>query len=553
MALKALLLRKKIDEQKKALALLREKDKEFETREAELKKSIDEVTEETSKEDRDALDELVNKFDEEKQAHEDEKAKLDKVVGDLETELAAEEAAQDTTPPAGATPPADGDKENERKDAKIMNKRYKVFAKMSEQERSAFVAREDVKAYLAEVRTAIKEKRAINNIGLTIPEVMLGVLRQNIEGYSKLYKHVTVRRISGEGRMVIMGAIPEAVWTECCANINELTIGFNDVEVDCYKVAGYFAVCNANLEDSDINLAAELMDAIGQAIGLALDKAILYGRNTSANSKMPEGIVTRLVQTSQPASYPASARPWVDLHTSNVKTIANTNTGVALFQQLLLASGAAKGKYARGEKVWCMNETTKTFIAAQGMTINANGVLVSAANGTMPVIGGIVEVLDFLPDYVIIGGYFELYLLSERSGQKFAQSEHVRFLQDQTVMKGTARYDGVAMIAEAFVAIGINGTTPDSTMSFAEDEANSVQGIRLNTSTAAVTAAAGANHTVQLYAITEPGSGTVTWSSATPAKATVDSNGVVTGVASGSSVITATCDGKTASCTVTVT
>lgn len=553
MALKALLLRKKIDEQKKALALLREKDKEFETREAELKKSIEEVTEETSKEDRDALDELVNKFDEEKQAHEDEKAKLDKVVGDLETELAAEEAAQDTTPPAGATPPADGDKENERKDAKIMNKRYKVFAKMSEQERSAFVAREDVKAYLAEVRTAIKEKRAINNIGLTIPEVMLGVLRQNIEGYSKLYKHVTVRRISGEGRMVIMGAIPEAVWTECCANINELTIGFNDVEVDCYKVAGYFAVCNANLEDSDINLAAELMDAIGQAIGLALDKAILYGRNTSANSKMPEGIVTRLVQTSQPASYPASARPWVDLHTSNVKTIANTNTGVALFQQLLLASGAAKGKYARGEKVWCMNETTKTFIAAQGMTINANGVLVSAANGTMPVIGGTVEVLDFLPDYVIIGGYFELYLLSERSGQKFAQSEHVRFLQDQTVMKGTARYDGVAMIAEAFVAIGINGTTPDSTMSFAEDEANSVQGIRLNTSTAAVTAAAGANHTVQLYAITEPGSGTVTWSSATPGKATVDSNGVVTGVASGSSVITATCDGKTASCTVTVT
>lgn len=553
MALKALLLRKKIDEQKKALALLREKDKEFETREAELKKSIEEVTEETSKEDRDALDELVNKFDEEKQAHEDEKAKLDKVVGDLETELAAEEAAQDTTPPAGAIPPADGDKENERKDAKIMNKRYKVFAKMSEQERSAFVAREDVKAYLAEVRTAIKEKRAINNIGLTIPEVMLGVLRQNIEGYSKLYKHVTVRRISGEGRMVIMGAIPEAVWTECCANINELTIGFNDVEVDCYKVAGYFAVCNANLEDSDINLAAELMDAIGQAIGLALDKAILYGRNTSANSKMPEGIVTRLVQTSQPASYPATARPWVDLHTSNVKTIANTNTGVALFQQLLLASGAAKGKYARGEKVWCMNETTKTFIAAQGMTINANGVLVSAANGTMPVIGGTVEVLDFLPDYVIIGGYFELYLLSERSGQKFAQSEHVRFLQDQTVMKGTARYDGVAMIAEAFVAIGINGTTPDSTMSFAEDEANSVQGIRLNTSTAAVTAAAGANHTVQLYAITEPGSGTVTWSSATPGKATVDSNGVVTGVASGSSVITATCDGKTASCTVTVT
>lgn len=428
-----------------------------------------------------------------------------------------------------------------------------VFRKMSAQERADFISREDVKQYLADVRTSIREKRAVNNVGLTIPQVMLGLLRQNIEGYSKLYKHVTVRSVSGEGRMLVEGAIPEAVWTECCANINELTIGFNDVTLDCYKVAGYFKVCNANLEDSDIDLAGELLDAIGQAIGLALDKAILYGKNTDANSKMPTGIVSRLVQQSQPAGYPATSRAWVDLHTSNVKTIANTNTGIALFQQLLLAAGAAKGKYARNRKTWCMNETTRTFIAAQGMTINAEGVLVSAANGTMPVIGGAVEILDFIPDYVIIGGYFEDYLLAERKGEQFATSEHVRFLQDETVMKGTARYDGMPVIAEAFVAIGINGTTPNSTMTFAEDEANSVQSIALNTATAAVTAATGSTHTVQLYAITGPGSGTVEWASSNSGKATVDDNGVVTGVASGSATITATCDGKTATCAVTVT
>ena len=429
----------------------------------------------------------------------------------------------------------------------------RAFAKMSVQERADFVSREDVKQYLADVRTSIQEKRAVNNVGLTIPQVMLGLLRQNIEGYSKLYKHVTVRSVSGEGRMLVEGAIPEAVWTECCANINELTIGFNDVTLDCYKVAGYFKVCNANLEDSDIDLAGELLDAIGQAIGLALDKAILYGKNTDANSKMPMGIVSRLVQQSQPAGYPATSRAWVDLHTSNVKTIANTNTGIALFQQILLAAGAAKGKYARGGKTWCMNETTRTFIAAQGMTINADGVLVSAANGTMPVIGGTVEILEFIPDYVIIGGYFENYLLAERKGEQFATSEHVRFLQDETVMKGTARYDGIPVIAEAFVAIGINGTTPNATMTFAEDEANSVQSIALNTATAAVTAATGSTHTVQLFAITGPGSGTVEWASSNSGKATVDDNGVVTGVASGSATITATCDGKTATCAVTVT
>ena len=547
MALRVFLLRKKITDAKKALDALREKDAEFETRKADLEASINEAQ---TDEERSAVEEAVDAFDAEQAAHETEKDNLDQTIKDLEKELEEEESKQDTTPPPEAAPPAE---ENERKDATTMSIRNKIFSRMSEQERSAFIARDDVKAYLNEVRSSIREKRAITNVGLTIPTVMLGLLRQNIEGYSKLYKHVDVRKISGEGRMVVGGSIPEAVWTECCANINELSLGFNDVTVDCYKVAGYFKICNANIEDSDIDLAALLFDALGESIGLALDKAILYGRNTDANSKMPEGIVSRLVQQSQPASYPATGRTWVDLHTSNVKTIANTNTGIALFQQILLAAGAAKSKYARGGKTWCMNETTKTFIAAQGMTINADGVLVSAANGTMPVIGGTVEILEFIPDYVIIGGYFENYLLAERMGDQFATSEHVRFLQDETVMKGTARYDGIPVIAEAFVAIGINGTTPNSTMTFAEDEANSVQAIALNTSTAAVTAAAGTNHTVQLFAILSPGSGEVTWASSATGKATVDDNGVVTGVASGSATITATCNGKTASCVVTVT
>ena len=549
MALKTLLLRKKITDAKKKLDDLRAKDADFETRKAELEASINEAQ---TDEERSAVEEAVDAYDADQAAHETEKDNLDQTIKDLEKELEEEESKQDTTPPADVDVPAPEAGE-ERKENTTMKILRKAFAKMSEQERTAFISREDVKQYLAEVRTAIREKRAVTNVGLTIPPVMLGLLRQNIEGYSKLLKHVTVRSINGEGRLVVEGAIPEAVWTECCANINELNLGFNDVEVDCYKVAGFFKVCNANLEDSDIDLAGELLDAIGEAIGLALDKAILYGRNTPANSKMPQGIVSRLVEQSQPASYPSTARPWVDLHISNVKTIANTNIGIALFQQLLLASGAAKSKYARGGKVWCMNETTLTFLQAQGLTINASGVLVSAIGNTMPVIGGVVETLEFIPDYVIVGGYFEVYLLVERQGQKFATSEHVRFLQDETVMKGTARYDGLPVIAEAFVLIGINSTSPDATMTFAQDEANSVQSIALNTSTAAVTAAAGTSHTVQLYAILAPGSGTVEWTSSSTGKATVDDNGVVTGVASGSATITAKCDGKTASCVVTVT
>lgn len=467
MALKALLLRRKIDDRKNTLASLREKDADFEKRGAEYAAAIEEVTEENTAEERSALEAEINAFDAELEEHRSSVAALEGEIREMEEQLAAEEARQDTTPkhkdPANA---------GERKDVSTMNTitRARFFGKMSAQERDAFAAREDVQAYLQEIRSSIKEKRAITNVGLTIPEVMLGLLRENLINYSKLYRHVTVRTVRGDGRYLIMGVVPEAIWTECCANLNELTLGFNDLEFNCYMVAGYYAVCNANIEDSDLDLIAELLEALAQAIGLALDKAILYGRNAAGTQNMPQGIVSRLVQTTQPAGYPATARPWANLSATNVQTIDDGLTGVAFFQALAMASGAAKGRYARGEKVWVMNEVTYTAVVANAMSIDAGGAIVSGVNGTMPVIGGIIEVLNFIPDNVIIGGYFELYVLAERRGPRFGTSEHVRFLQDQTVMKGVARYDGAPAIAEAFVAIGI-GEAPDATdVTFAAGE-----------------------------------------------------------------------------------
>lgn len=465
MALKALLLRKKLDDAKKRLDALRAKDIEFQSRETELEKAIAEMPEDADEETRSAVEESVTQFEQDKDAHENAKADLNREIEGLEAELEAEEET-----PAADPVPAQEPADNERKDDKNMRipeTRARMFGATA-QERELFFAREDVKDYLAEVRNCIKEKRALTNVGLTIPEVMLGVLRENVINYSKLYRHVNVRAISGEGRMIIMGTIPEAVWTDCCANLNELDLAFNDVEVNCWKVGGYFAVCNATLEDSDIDLAAELVSAIGQAIGIALDKAILYGTGT----RMPLGVVTRLAQTEAPSGYPATARPWADLHTTNILSVASGTTGADLIAAIVGDFGAAKGKYSRGEKVFVMNEATYTALMAATVSVDASGRIVTGVSDTMPVIGGIIEVLNFVPDNVIIGGYFDLYLLAERAGQKFATSEHVRFLQDQTVFKGTARYDGTPAIAEGFVAIGINGATPTAAMTFAADTAN---------------------------------------------------------------------------------
>lgn len=540
MALKALLLKKRLDDGKKKLETLRKKDEEFSIREEELKKAIDEMPEDADEETRTALEESIASFEQEREAHATEVADLTREIENLEADLAEEE---EDAP--GEPEPEDKPEKIERKADMKMNipeSRARMFG-ANAQERTAFFERDDVKAYLAEIRTCIAEKRALTNVGLTIPEVMLGILKENVINYSKLYRHVNVRAIGGEGRMVIMGTIPEAVWTDCCANLNELDLGFNDVEVNCWKVGGFFAVCNATLEDSDIDLAAELIAALGQAIGRALDKAILYG----TGSRMPLGIVTRLAQQSEPGTYPTTARQWVDLHSTNMLTAASS--GVDLLKNLVVNLGAAKGKYSRGEIVHVMNEKTYTWLMAQAMSANANGQIVTAFDGRMPVAGGIIEVIEDVPDYNIISGYYDLYLLAERAGQKFASSEHFRFLADQTVFKGTARYDGQPAIAEAFVVNAVNGQSAATSVTFTSDEANSVQAIAINTATATI---AGTG-TVQLYALTSPGTGTVTWASSNTGKATVSSTGLVTGVASGSCTITATCNDKTAQCSVTVT
>lgn len=525
MALKVLMLRKKINDAKKALDQLTEKDADFAKRESEIAASIEEAE---TKEEREAVETAIAEFETEQAEHKESKASLERMISELEGELEAEEAEQET--------PA------ERSEEKDMNTRDKVFGKMTMQERAAFVAREDVKEFLGEIRSCIREKRALKNVGLTVPTVMLGMLRENVLEYSKLYKHVDVRPIGGDGRVVIMGKVPEAVWTDACANINELDLDFSDEEFGCWRVGGFYPVCNATLEDSDIDLAGEIMNALGQAIGRALDKAILYGTGT----RMPLGIVPRLAQTSKPADYPATARAWEDLHSSNIKT--TSATGVALYQDIVTDFGAAKGKYSRGTKVWVMNEKTYTYLTAQAMGIDAAGAIVSGVNGTMPVAGGVIEVLDFIPDNQIIAGYYDLYLLTERAGNRFASSEHYRFLADQTIFKGTARYDGKPVIPEGFVLIAVNGGSATTALDFAADDANDVKTIALPNAATVVS-----GESIQLVAFTAPGTGTVNWSSATTAKATVSSTGLVTGVASGSSVITATCNGLSATCTVTVT
>lgn len=466
MALKALLLRKRIDAKKKELEKLREKDAEFTTRQSQLEKAIEETE---TDEQRGEVEEMVTAFEGEQAEHEKAKGDLEREIGDLEKDLEAEEAKQNTEPPEEP----EHNSSEERKDERHMSTREAKAQGTTLRERlQNIVTREDAKGFLDTVRTAISEKRALTNVGVLIPETMLDLIRTEVAHASRLLPYVRLVRVSGEARQPIAGSIPEAVWTECCANLNELSLGWNQVSVDCYKVGGYMAVCNAILEDSDISLAAEIVTALGGAIAKALDKAILFGTGV----KMPLGIATRLAQTSAPADWETLAPAWTDLHSTNIQKLnIDSSTGAAFFTALIEKLAIAKPKdQTNGDGlVWVMNRKTHLHIMAKALAFDASAAL--TANTTlMPIIGGTVIEFedDEIQDNEILGGYFGNYLMAERAGVRFASSDIPMFLQDQTVFKATARYDGKPVFGEAFVIVNFANTDPATTATFPEDTAN---------------------------------------------------------------------------------
>ncbi len=471
MALKAIMLRNRIDKKISELEELRKKDEEFLNREAELETAINEAV---TEEEQQVVNEQIDAFDTEKTEHEKAKTRLQGEIDDLEAQLAETEKE----PPAEPVREVKVKKE-ERKEMMVNREirslpmNVRAFDSLPVETRNQIVEREDVKEFLERMRSMKGNTRAIQGGELEIPVVFLELISENMYRYSKLLNRVRVRNVPGEARQTIAGTVPEAVWTEMCGAINELTFVFNQITLDGYKVAGYVPVCNSLLEDtvSNLDLASWIVEMLSESIGLAEDKAILYGKGSA--SHMPLGIVTRLAQDSQPDGYPANAPAWVDLSDTNIKKINGTSlTGAEFWAQLAMAAGNTFTRYNRGEQFWAMNSKTYATLKSKLITFTATGDIVANLFGTLPVINGNIDILEFIPDGDIIGGYGDLYLWADRRAMAIDSSEHVQFIQDNTVFRGKARADGAPIIPGAFVAININNTNVTTAMDFAADTAN---------------------------------------------------------------------------------
>lgn len=447
---------------------------DLEAKAKEVEAAFNELNENSTDEERKAVEGQIDAIDADQEKNEQDIQSAQEDINKLNGEIKDLE-----NKPAPVQEPAPVG--NERSISKKMNR--SKFFNLTMEERDAFFKSEETQQFLKRFReigkAAASENRAVSGAELNIPTTILEIIRENIIDYSKLLRHVHLIPLKGRARQVIMGEIPEAVWTEMCGAINELNFTFNGIELDGYKIAGYVPICKATLDDADPILSQAIIEGLLVAEGIGIDKAIIYG----LGNKMPLGIVTRLAQSGQPSDYPTFARPWKNLQ-DHLVTIESGKTGLAFFQELMAAAGLANGSYARGNKFWAMNDSTYTQVKIQALNFSAEGHLVSFVEGEMPVIGGTVEVLSdkIIPNGTIIGGYGELYDLTEREGATVERSDECRFIEDQVVFKATARYDGQPVIPEAFVAIGI-GAAPQTSTTFAGDRANnaSLTGITIGT------------------------------------------------------------------------
>lgn len=470
--LKNLVLAKNIKTRRDELDALLEKDAGFKAKEDELLADIEAAQ---TKEEREAVETAVDKFDADLKAHEQAKAELTASIEALESELSA---LEQQPLPAPAQPVAELKNERMNTMTQPMNgirtlpMNARAFDSLPQASQQAIMADADTQKFIANVRALRGAQTSVTGADLAIPVSILPILNENRFRYSKLMNRVMVRTVRGEVHQPIGGLNPEAVWEECCDALNELDFAYAMVALTCHKVGGFVLICNSLLMETDIDLLADLIEMISEALGKAKDKAILYGKGPAYS--MPSGIVPRLAQESRPDGYPANAPAWVDLHSTHIISIDASLTGAAFWAALRVATGNTYTRYARGELSWVMNSKTYALLESKAIATTVTGEWVALIGGRLPVVSGQIDVLEFVPDGDIIGGYFGLYLWAQHDAA-FIGTDRTGYtlrVKDATLVFGRERADGVPLIPEGFVAINIAGSAVTTVMDFPGNTAN---------------------------------------------------------------------------------
>ena len=496
--LKVLMLRSEIDALRAQLKPLEQTRDSFAAREEQLRQAIAEAT---TDEERGVVSTAIDTFEQERSTNAAEITRIEGEIAQREEQIRSLEAAQ--TPPPASNPVSNSgtDNNNHERGNVIMSNPDRRWFGLTYAERDALMQTEQVRTFLQRVREARAQQGSVSGGDLGIPDGFLPILRDLTYQESKFLRFCFTTTFRGTTRQNVAGIAPEAIWTEMTDALNELEINFWQLTMDGFMVGGYMAVPNSILmDDSDLQLATTILQALASSLAKAIDKSIWFG----TGEQMPVGIITRLAAAAKPTWWGAQQADFTDLHTSHIlKLDLAAKNGVEFFRPLVAALAVAKPDYSNGTVVWTMNRKTHLDLMSRALAFNSAAAMVAGMNNTMPVLGGEIVEWEVMPDNEIAGGYLSLYRSVEREGTLIESNTSVRWLQNQTCYKGLQRRDGKPAIGEAFVLINYGNVQPTTTTTFGKDYANSAIG------TLIVTTAAGSTNGKSVVTVAGNGSGTL--------------------------------------------
>lgn len=501
-ALRVLVLNSEITALRAQLTPLEQTRDGFAAREEQLRQALSEITETSTDAERSAVSVAVDAFENDRSANAAEIARIQGEIDTRSAEIARLEAEQ-TPPPASNPAVSNSDTRNndhhERSFVPMNNTTERRWFGLTYAERDALMQSEQVRTFIRNVREARAQQRSVTGGELGIPDGFLPILRDLTYQESKFLRFVFTTTFRGTTRQNVAGIAPEAIWTEMTDKLNELDINFWQLTMDGFMVGGYMAVPNSVLmDDSDLQLATTILQALAASLAKAIDKSIWFG----TGENMPVGIITRLAATAKPTWWGSQQAAFTDLHTSHIlKLDIASKTGVEFFQPLVAALAVAKPDYSNGTVIWTMNRKTHMDLMSRALAYNSAAAMVAGVNNTMPVVGGEIVEWEVMPDNEIAGGFMSLYRSVEREGTSIESNTNVRWLENQTCFKGMQRRDGKPAIGEAFVLINYNNTAPTTTTTFGKDLANTAIG------TLIVTTAAGTTNGKSVVTVAGNGSG----------------------------------------------
>ena len=376
MALKVLMLRKKIDDKKKALEALRA-DADFEKREADLEKSIEEAS---TDEEKAAVDEEIEKLEAEKKEAEEKVGAIEREIEGLEKELKDIEEA--------------GQAADKRKEVKPM-----AAERNSMEYRTAF--RDYVQSGKVDRDILQFEKRddavsTSSDLGVLIPEtVMQEIIKGVNKVYGQLYSRVRKTNLKG-GVKYPIGSF--------AATFNRITETTTSDRQDPGGITGYIAF---GYKIGEIRLARTLLQTVldvpvfeqefakcvAEAYVKAMDIEIMSG--TEANNQCVGILTEAAAQSSRiPAANiieftAAEAADWTEwqkklfakiplgmraenpqfamtaaTYEANIKTLKDNNDRPVYAETFNPVDGTEKATFKGKEVVFVENDSLKDFDTA---------------------------------------------------------------------------------------------------------------------------------------------------------------------------------------------